>query len=103
MRDQLQAIGDTIDDAELVTVTLNGFPPSWDPFVQGICARAELPKFDRLWTDCVQEEAKILSKNSLRRPHDEENQALAAHARKGKGRRNPNKKNIGGRSTPVQE
>ena len=38
LRDQRQAIGDTIDDAKLVTVTLNGFPSSWEPFVQGICA-----------------------------------------------------------------
>ena len=42
-----------------------------------------------------------MSKNSLHRPRDEENQALVVHARK--GRRNPNKKNIGGRSAPVQE
>jgi hypothetical protein len=103
LRDELRAIGDTIDDAELVTVTLNGFPSSWDPFVQGICAREKLPKFDKLWTDCVQEEARLLSKNNLQRPQDEETQALAAHARKGKGRRNFgkfDKKNIGRRPTP---
>ena len=33
LRDQLKDIGDTIDDSKLVTVTLNGFPFSWDPFV----------------------------------------------------------------------
>ena len=86
LRDQLQAIGDTVDVVELVTMTLNGFPSSWDPFVQGICAWAEFPTFDRLWIDCVQEEAKILSKNSLSRPHDEINQALATHAKKRKER-----------------
>jgi hypothetical protein len=37
LRDQLKTIGDTIDDAELVTMTLNGFPSSWEPFVQSIC------------------------------------------------------------------
>jgi len=47
IKDQLAAIGDTMDDAELVTTTLNGFPPSWDAFVQGICARRKLPKFDK--------------------------------------------------------
>lgn len=63
LRDQLQDIGEMVDDEELVTVTLNGFPSSWKPFVQGICARAKFPMFDQLWIDCVQEEAKILSKN----------------------------------------
>lgn len=84
MREKLKAIGDTINDAELVTLTLNGFPSSWDPFVQGICARVELPKFDQVWTNFVQEEARLLSKTNLQRPQDEETQALAAHARKGK-------------------
>jgi len=33
LRDQLIAVGDTIYDAKFVTVTLNGFPSSWDLFV----------------------------------------------------------------------
>jgi hypothetical protein len=37
LRDQLKAIGDTIDDVELVTVILNGLPYSWESFVQSIC------------------------------------------------------------------
>ena len=48
IKDQLVAIGDPVEDDEQVTTTLNGFPPSWDPFVQGICARRKLPKFDKL-------------------------------------------------------
>jgi hypothetical protein len=39
IKDQLAATGDPIEDVELVTTKLNGFPPSWDPFVQGICTR----------------------------------------------------------------
>ena len=49
IRDQLAAIGDVISDKELVTKTLNGFPTFWIPFVQGVCARSKLPKFDKLW------------------------------------------------------
>jgi len=56
IRDQLTIISDVVDDAELVTTTFNGFPSSWDRFVQGICARRKLPKFDKLWGDCTQEE-----------------------------------------------
>jgi hypothetical protein len=51
--DQLVAIGEAIDDTELVNVILNGFPESWEPFVQGIYAREKLPPFDRLWVDCI--------------------------------------------------
>jgi hypothetical protein len=50
IRDQLAAIGEAVDDTELVNVALNGLPRSWEPFVQGICAREKLPDFDRLWT-----------------------------------------------------
>jgi hypothetical protein len=53
IKDQLATIGDSMDDAELVTTTVNGFPSSWDPFVQGICTRSKFRKFDKLWTDCT--------------------------------------------------
>ena len=48
IKDQLANIGDPVENVEPVTTMLNGFPPSWDPFVQGICARRTLPKFDKL-------------------------------------------------------
>jgi hypothetical protein len=89
IRDQLVAIGEAVDDTELVNVALNGFLGSWEPFVQGICAREKLPPFDRLWIDCIQEEAQIESKNGKQRGSDDENQALAAHARKGRGNGSP--------------
>jgi hypothetical protein len=40
IKDQLATIGDLVEDFELVTTTLNGFPSAWDLFVQGICARS---------------------------------------------------------------
>jgi hypothetical protein len=63
IRDQLVAIGEAVDETELVNVTLNGFPGSWEPFVQGICARENFPPFDRLWINCIQKEARIESRN----------------------------------------
>jgi hypothetical protein len=33
IHDQLVAIGETVDDTELVNVALNGFPRTWKPFV----------------------------------------------------------------------
>jgi hypothetical protein len=84
IKDQLAAIGDPVEDVELVTTTLNGFPPSWDPFVQGICARRRLPKFDKLWSDCTQEESRLISKTQ--KTNEEENQALVAQVKKRKKR-----------------
>jgi hypothetical protein len=67
-------------------VALNGFPGSWEPFVQRICAQEKLPPFDRMWIDCIQEEAQIESRNGKQRGSDDENQALVAHARKCRGK-----------------
>jgi len=72
LKDQLAAIEDPVNDKELVTITLNGLPSSWEPFIQGICARDKLPKFDKLWVDYVQEESRLVSRNSWQRPIDEE-------------------------------
>jgi hypothetical protein len=45
---QLVAIGDKVEDVELVNVALIGLPRSWEPFLQGTCARDKLLDFDRL-------------------------------------------------------
>jgi inosine/xanthosine triphosphate pyrophosphatase family protein len=47
IHDHLASIGEVVDDTELVNVALNGFPGSWEPFVQGICAFETFPPFDR--------------------------------------------------------
>jgi hypothetical protein len=62
IRDKLVAIGEAIDDTELMNMALNGFPESWKPFVQGICAREKLPPFDKLCINCIQDDAWIKSK-----------------------------------------
>jgi hypothetical protein len=63
---------------------LNGFPPSWDPFFQGSFARRKLPKFDKLWADCSQEESRLMS--NKQKVDDKENQALAVQVKKIKER-----------------
>jgi len=63
-----------------VTTNLNGFPSSWNAFVQGICARGKFPKFDKLWTDCTQEESILISKS--KKTNDEENQYIVSHVKK---------------------
>jgi hypothetical protein len=48
-KEQLEAIGDSLDEDELVTTTLNGLTRPWDAFIQTICARKEKLQFDSLW------------------------------------------------------
>ena len=84
LRDHLTTIEDPINDKELVTITLNGLPTSWEPFIQGVCVRDKLPSFDKLWANCVQEESRLISRNNLQRLVDNGEQALAAHTQKGK-------------------
>ena len=46
LRDQLKSIGDLIEDAKLVMVNLNELPSSLESFIQSVCGREVLPKFD---------------------------------------------------------
>jgi hypothetical protein len=43
LRDQIAAVGDTVEDNELVWISLNGFSPPWHNFVQVICGWENLP------------------------------------------------------------
>jgi hypothetical protein len=52
----LDAIGETIDDSELMRMTLKGFMKKWTLFIKGIVASKKLLDWMRLWDDFVQEE-----------------------------------------------
>ena len=59
IKEQLEAIDEEVENAEILMTTLNGLPRSWDSFIQGIYAIKKLFKFSRLWEECSQEEAQI--------------------------------------------
>jgi hypothetical protein len=82
--DQLASIGEAIGGAELVNVEMSGLPEFWKPFVQGIYAQEKFLGFDRIWTNCIQEEAWLESKNEKQKGIIDENKALVSHTRKGK-------------------
>jgi hypothetical protein len=63
--EQLEAIGDTLDEDKLIMTTLNGLRRPWDAFIQTICARKEKLHFDSLWEECVQEEARVANKEAI--------------------------------------
>jgi hypothetical protein len=84
IKEQLEAIGDTIEEVDLVMTTLNGIPKSWESFIHGISSRRKLTMFNRLREDCTQEEARLAAREENLGNDD---QALATHARKGKRRK----------------
>ena len=45
IKDQLEAIGDMVEEVEIVMTTLNGLPRDWEAFIQGIFSRRKLTKF----------------------------------------------------------
>ena len=85
VRDELAAVGETVDSAELIRVALNGFSKSWETFVRGIVARENMPSWERLWDDFVQEELRVGSGSSSgQHGGDEDTVALAAEGEKKK-------------------
>ena len=61
-KEQLEVVGEDIENGEVVMTTFNGLPRTWDSFIQGIYARKKLVKFSRLWVECSQEEARIVDR-----------------------------------------
>jgi hypothetical protein len=81
-KEHLEAIGDTIDEDELIMMTLNGITRPWDAFIQTICARKEKLQFDSLWEECIQEESRVANREALL--SRDEYQALATHTKGGR-------------------
>ena len=38
-QEQIEAVKEEVNNAEVVIATFNGLPGSWDSFIQGMCAR----------------------------------------------------------------
>ena len=49
IKEQLEAIGDMVEEEEVVMTTLNGLPREWDSLIRGICSRRKLTEFNKLW------------------------------------------------------
>jgi hypothetical protein len=63
-----------------MTTTFNVLPSSWDPFIEGICARSKFPKFNKLWKVFTQEESRLISKSE--KINEDENQSLVDQVKK---------------------
>ena len=65
-------------------MAIDGLPDSWETFTQGISARDQLPDFNRLKNDCLQEETRKLKKGGKPKVEDEELHILNVNSYKGK-------------------
>ena len=52
----LSVVGEAMTGADMVRTALNDFSGKWKPFVKGVISRENLPGWERLWDDFVQEE-----------------------------------------------
>ena len=62
VRDQLIAIGIAVDDDDLVQTVVDGLPSSWETFMASVSGQENLPTFERLWHDCIEEEGRTSCK-----------------------------------------
>ena len=84
LRDQLGDIGETVLEREISTYILRGLPNSWDSFILTVSGHSTMPKYERLWDDCSEEEARLVAKHGNTY---HENQALAARSNHQKGKK----------------
>ena len=56
VRDELAAVGEVVPGLDLVRTALNWVAKPWAVFVEAIVAGENLPTWDRIWNDFVQEE-----------------------------------------------
>jgi len=85
---ELGSVGVTIDDEDLVSLALLGLLKTWHSYQGSINGQEKLPRWERLWSDLVQEEIRQSTRDrSLSKGTDEENCSLAAKAKKGKSKK----------------
>ena len=68
------------EEEDIVMTTLSCLPRSWDSFIQGICAKKNLITFSRLWEECTQEEAWLITREE--NMDETKDQALMVQKRK---------------------
>ena len=54
--DELGSVGVTVDEEDLVSLAILGLPKSWHSYEDSVNGWDKLPRWERLWSDLVQEE-----------------------------------------------
>ena len=84
VRDELAAVGEFVPNAELVRTTLNGVSKPWVVFVEALVARENLPTWEKICDDFVQEETRrgLVQGSASTSREDEENGVLTTKGKK---------------------
>ena len=84
VRDELAAVGEVVPGSELVRTAFKGVSKLWVVFVDAIVARENLPTWDRICDDFVQEETRrgFVQGSASTSREDEEDVALPAKGKK---------------------
>eukprot|EP00253_Pinus_taeda_P020875 PITA_20875 len=99
--DELAVVGEVIPPTELVRIAVNGLPRSWMNFADGVCARETLPTWERFWDDCIQTEIRKGQLGAAKPVEQDEDVALSARGKKGKGNKHASTSNSGGKGKVV--
>eukprot|EP00253_Pinus_taeda_P005507 PITA_05507 len=97
VRDELAVIREAIPPTELVQIAVNGLPRSWMNIADGVCAHETLPTWERFWDDCIQIEIRKGQLGAAKPVEQDEDVALSAGGKKGKGKKQASTSNSGGK------
>lgn len=86
-QDELGSVGITIVEDDMVSLALVGLPKIWYSYQDSVNGREKLPYWERMWSDLMQEEIRMNTRDgSSPNSDNEENCPLASKEKKGKGK-----------------
>ena len=65
LKDQLLAIGVSVDDDDLIQTVFDGITSAWEAYLVAVNGRETEPILERLWDNCLQEESQIQTSQSI--------------------------------------
>ena len=74
--DEIGSVGVTIDEEDLVSLALLGLPKSWHSYEDSVNGQEKLPRWERLWSDIVQEEITRGTRDGSSSKNEDEENAL---------------------------
>jgi hypothetical protein len=89
VKDELAGVGETVPDRDMVSFARLGFPKSWENFIDAVSGKEKLLDWERLWSDCVQEEIRKQTRSGshVKQEAKEENFALVGKGGKARGKK----------------
>ena len=71
-RDELGSVGVTVDEEDLVSLALLGLPKSWHSYKDSVNGQEKLSRWERLWSDIVQEEIRRSTRDGSSSKNEDE-------------------------------